>query len=64
MAHEVEQRAPLRRAMKLEEVGGMAAALLSDLGSGVTGQTVYVDVGYSIVGCEGRRQPGVGQPHH
>ena len=28
----------------------MAAALLSDLGSVVTGQTVYVDVGYSIVG--------------
>jgi enoyl-[acyl-carrier protein] reductase I len=50
MAHEVEQRAPLRRAMKNEDVGGMAAALLSDLGGGVTGQTVYVDVGYSIVG--------------
>jgi len=50
MAHEVENRAPLRRAMKNEEVGSMAAALLSDLGSGVTGQTVYVDVGYSIVG--------------
>ncbi len=50
MAHEVEQRAPLRRAMRNEEVGGMAAALLSDLASGVTGQTVYVDVGYSIVG--------------
>src|ERR1700676_4320600 len=50
MAHEVEQRAPLRRAMRNEEVGGMAAALLSDLGSGVTGQTVYVDVGYSIAG--------------
>jgi enoyl-[acyl-carrier protein] reductase I len=50
MAHEVEQRAPLRRAMRNDEVGGMAAALLSDLGSGVTGQTVYVDVGYSIVG--------------
>ena len=50
MAHEVEQRAPLRRSMRNEEVGGMAAALLSDLGSGVTGQTVYVDVGYSIVG--------------
>ena len=50
MAHEVEHRAPLRRAMRNEEVGGMAAALLSDLGSGVTGQTVYVDVGYSIVG--------------
>src|SRR5579862_5247612 len=50
MAHEVENRAPLRRAMKNEEVGTMSAALLSDLGSGVTGQTVYVDVGYSIVG--------------
>jgi enoyl-[acyl-carrier protein] reductase I len=50
MAHEVENRAPLRRAMKNEEVGTMAAALLSDLASGVTGQTVYVDVGYSIVG--------------
>ncbi|HLI79143.1 MAG TPA: enoyl-ACP reductase, partial [Candidatus Binataceae bacterium] len=50
MAHEVEQRSPLRRAMRNEEVGGMAAALLSDLSTGVTGQTVYVDVGYSIVG--------------
>ncbi len=50
MAHEVEQRAPLRRGMKPEEVGKMAAALLSDLSSGVTGQTIYVDMGYSIVG--------------
>jgi enoyl-[acyl-carrier protein] reductase I len=50
MAHEVEQRSPLRRAMRPEEVGKMAAALLSDLGSGVTGQTVYVDMGYNVVG--------------
>src|SRR5579863_1505109 len=50
MAHEVEERSPMRRAMKTEEVGKMAAALLSDLSSGVTGQTIYVDVGYSIVG--------------
>jgi enoyl-[acyl-carrier protein] reductase I len=50
MAHEVEQRAPMRRAMDPDEVGRMAAALLSDLASGVTGQTIYVDVGYSIVG--------------
>jgi enoyl-[acyl-carrier protein] reductase I len=50
MAHEVEHRAPLRRAMRTEEAGKMAVALLSDLASGVTGQTVYVDVGYSIVG--------------
>ena len=50
MAHEVGQRAPLRRGMKLDEVGKMAAAILSDLASGVTGQTVYVDLGYNIVG--------------
>jgi enoyl-[acyl-carrier protein] reductase I len=50
MAHEVEGRSPLRRAMDTGEVGKMAAALLSDLSSGVTGQTIYVDVGYSIVG--------------
>ena len=50
MAHEVEARAPLRRAMKTDEAGKMAVALLSDLSSGVTGQTIYVDVGYSIVG--------------
>ena len=50
MAHEVEARAPMRRAMKVEEVGKMAAALLSDLASAVTGQTIYADVGYNISG--------------
>jgi enoyl-[acyl-carrier protein] reductase I len=51
MAHEVEERSPLKRAMKPEEVGRMAATLLSDMSSGVTGQTVYVDMGYNIVGA-------------
>ncbi|HEX4210974.1 MAG TPA: enoyl-ACP reductase, partial [Candidatus Binataceae bacterium] len=50
MAHEVEERSPLRRAMRPEEAGKMAAVLLSDLSSGVTGQTVYVDMGYNITG--------------
>jgi enoyl-[acyl-carrier protein] reductase I len=50
MAHEVEERSPLKRAMKPAEVGRMAAALLSDMATGVTGQTVYVDLGYNIVG--------------
>ncbi len=50
MAHEVEARAPLRRATHPEDVGRMATALLSGAASGVTGQTIYVDVGYSIVG--------------
>ena len=50
MAHEVEERSPLKRGMKPEEVGKMAAVMLSDLSSGMTGQTVYVDMGYNIVG--------------
>ena len=50
MAHEVEARSPMRRGMKTEEVGTMAAAILSDLSSAVTGQTIYVDVGYNITG--------------
>jgi enoyl-[acyl-carrier protein] reductase I len=51
MAHEVEERSPLRRAMKPEEAGKMATTLLSDMAGGVTGQTVYVDMGYNIVGA-------------
>jgi enoyl-[acyl-carrier protein] reductase I len=50
MAHEVEERSPLKRAMRPDEAGKMAVALLSDLSSGVTGQTVYVDMGYNISG--------------
>jgi enoyl-[acyl-carrier protein] reductase I len=50
MQHEVEARSPMRRGMKTEEVGTMAAAILSDLSSAVTGQTIYADVGYNIVG--------------
>jgi enoyl-[acyl-carrier protein] reductase I len=50
MAHEVEERSPLKRAMKPAEVGTMAVALLSEMATGVTGQTVYVDLGYNIVG--------------
>jgi len=46
----VEQRAPLRRNVTGGDVGGAAAFLLSDLGAGVTGQTLYVDCGYSAVG--------------
>ena len=50
MAHEVGERSPLKRAMRPEEVGKMAAVMLSDFSTGVTGQTVYVDVGYNIIG--------------
>ncbi len=61
--------APLRRAITLEDVGGAALYLLSDLSSGVTGEVHYVDAGYNIVsmphpdslkgaGSEGRDDAG------
>jgi enoyl-[acyl-carrier protein] reductase I len=46
----VHERAPLKRRFGAEEVGGTAVYLLSDLSKGVTGQIVYVDSGYNIVG--------------
>ncbi len=46
----VEKKAPLRRNIEGSEVGKAAVFLLSDLGSGVTGQNLYVDSGYSIMG--------------
>jgi enoyl-[acyl-carrier protein] reductase I len=41
--------APLRRTPTLDEVGGAALYLLSDLSGGVTGEVHYVDCGYSVV---------------
>jgi len=41
-------RAPLRRNVELEEVANAAFFLLSPLGSGITGETIYVDCGYRI----------------
>jgi len=47
--HFVERTAPLRRNVTIEEVGNVAAFLLSDLASAVTGEVTYVDNGFSIV---------------
>lgn len=41
-------RTPLRRNTTIEEVGNTAAFLASDLASGITGQTIYVDNGFNI----------------
>jgi enoyl-[acyl-carrier protein] reductase I len=46
----VEQKAPLRRNITGEEVGDTALFLLSDLSTGITGQCIYVDAGYSTIG--------------
>ena len=50
MIHNVEEKSPLRRTVTQKEVGNTAAFLLSDLSSGITGQTIYVDAGYCING--------------
>ena len=44
-----QRNAPLRRTVSLEEVGGAGLYLLSDLGSGVTGEIHFVDSGYSTL---------------
>lgn len=48
--HQIEEKAPLRRNVTQEEVGDMTLAMLSHLSRGVTGETIYVDSGYNIMG--------------
>lgn len=50
MIHHVETVAPLKRTVTQIEVGNTAAFLCSDLSSGITGQIIYVDGGYEIMG--------------
>ncbi|MBD2210721.1 enoyl-ACP reductase FabI [Nostoc linckia FACHB-104] len=50
MIHHVEEVAPLRRTVTQLEVGNTAAFLCSDLSTGITGQVIYVDAGYEIMG--------------
>lgn len=50
MLRKVEERTPLRRNVTIEEVGNAAAFLCSDLASGITGDVLYVDTGYHILG--------------
>ena len=47
--HFVERTAPLRRNVTIDEVGNVAAFLLSDLASAITGEITYVDCGFSTV---------------
>jgi enoyl-[acyl-carrier protein] reductase I len=44
-----KRNAPLRRTVTIDEVGGSALYLLSDLSSGVTGEVHFVDSGYNII---------------
>ncbi len=47
---ETGENAPLRRNVSLGDVGGAALFALSDLGAGVTGEVLYVDCGYHVMG--------------
>jgi len=44
------ERAPLRKAVDIDEVGDAALFLLSPLSRGITGEVIYVDGGFHILG--------------
>lgn len=54
-----EYNAPLRRTVTIQEVGHTAMYLASDLSSGVTGQVLYVDSGYNVVGMKAIDAPDI-----
>jgi len=54
-----ELNSPLRRNVSLGDIGGAGVYLLSDLSSGVTGETHYVDCGYHVVGMKAVDAPDI-----
>ncbi|MGH8441527.1 MAG: enoyl-ACP reductase FabI [Nevskiaceae bacterium] len=60
MLSHAERMAPPRRNVTIEEVGNAAAFLCSDLSSGITGEIMYVDAGYSTVGVPPLDEPAAG----
>ncbi len=54
-----EYNSPLRRNVSIDDVGGSALYLLSDLGAGVTGETHHVDAGYHVVGMKAVDAPDI-----
>jgi enoyl-[acyl-carrier protein] reductase I len=54
-----EYNSPLRRNVTIEDVGGSALYMLSDLASGVTGEIHHVDAGYNVVGMKAEDAPDI-----
>ena len=54
-----ELNSPLRRNVTIEDVGKSALYLVSDLGSGVTGEVLHVDAGYHVVGMKAVDAPDI-----
>jgi enoyl-[acyl-carrier protein] reductase I len=52
MLKHIAQNAPLRRNVEAREVGNTALFLVSDLSSAITGETIYVDCGFNIIGIQ------------
>lgn len=48
--HKIEETSPLKRNVTQEEVADMTLVMLSNLSRGVTGETIYIDSGYNIMG--------------
>ena len=49
IANRAIEVSPMKRLVEISEVGDLSAYLISDMASGMTGQVVYVDGGYSLV---------------
>lgn len=56
-----EYNSPLRRNVTTQDVGKAALFLLSDLGSGTTGENLHVDAGYHVVGMKAVDAPDIGK---
>jgi len=54
-----QYNSPLKRNVTLEDIGGAGLYLLSDLGSGVSGETHHVDCGYHVVGMKAVDAPDI-----
>ncbi len=54
-----ELNSPLKRNVTIEDVGGAGLYLLSDLASGVTGETHHVDAGYNVIGMKAEDAPDI-----
>ena len=54
-----EHNSPMKRNTTIEDVGGAGLYLLSDLSSGVTGETHHVDNGYHVVGMKAEDAPDI-----
>jgi len=54
-----ELNSPLRRNVTIDDVGSTGLYLLSDLGSGVTGEVLHVDCGYHVVGMKAVDAPDI-----